>query len=50
MFLFRLRIGIVYHEKNFLMSGINNNRIEQNLENTENGVKHPNQTRTAFLL
>ena len=49
-FLFRLRIGTVYHEKNFLMTETNNSQIEKDLENAEDAVEYPNQTLTIFLL
>ena len=49
-FLFRLRIGAIYHEKNFLITGTSNNRIEQDLKSTEDTIECPNQTVTAFLL
>ena len=47
-FLFCLRIGIVYHEENFLMTGTS--RIERDQENMEDAVERPNQIITAFLL
>ena len=46
----RLRIGAIYHEKNFLITGINNNRIEQDLGSTKDAIEYPNQTVTAFFL
>lgn len=39
-FLFRLWIGIVYHEKNFLITETNNSQID--LGNTEDAVEYPN--------
>ena len=49
-FLFHLRIGIVYEEKNFLITGISNSWTEQNLANTEDTVECFNQTVTVFSL
>ena len=49
-FLFRLRIGIVYHKENILIIEINNSQIEQDLENTKDAVECSNQTVTVFLL
>ena len=48
-FLFRLRIGTVYHEKNFLMIEMNN-RIEQDLGNMEDEVECLNQTVTTVTI
>lgn len=50
VFLFHLWIGTVHHGENFLIIETSNNRIEQDLGNTENAVEHSNQTVTAFLL
>ena len=48
-FFFRLPIEAINHEKNFLITGTNNNRIKQDLGSIELAIECPNQTVTAFF-
>ena len=48
-FLFRLRIGTVYHGENFLITKTSNSWIKQDLKNTEDAIEHSNQTNSFSL-